>query len=337
MSYAASVRTVVSIVALLCGCSDTIARVIHERPVTTELFSPNHPWTTGVAAAPVDPRSSAMIAALEAAGGWGTSNRFRIDFGAEVLTVAGDTPFREFTPNADFFDGCERVPFPVPIGGALADETGYQCTTDGDCFLLVLDPNKRKLYEMYRADISGATFSGGCAVVWDLQKTYGPYLRGRGCSSAEGGGLPLTPLLATADEVDAGTIAHALHLGIPNDRLRRGMYVSPASHSTALTSAGADGIPYGARFRLKASFDHARVANPRARALTRAMQQYGLFVASSGSVPLAVRSDRSTKIKWATLGIDASALETLTPADFEILELGTPVDWLADSTCYPAP
>ena len=325
--------------ALLCGCSDTIAQVIHGRsdvePVN--IFAASHPWTTAIASAEVDPRSDAMIAALQAAGGWGTSNRFRIDFGAEVLTVAPDTPFRDFTPNGDFFDGCERVPFPLPIGGALADETGYRCTTDGDCFLLVVDPGKRKLYEMYRANFDGTTFSGGCAVVWDLAKTYGLYLRGKGCSSAEGGGLPLTPLLATADEVAAGAIAHALHLGIPNNRLRRGIYVSPASHSTNITSAGPDGIPYGARLRLKVSFDVTRIASARGRVLARAMQQYGLFVASSGSVPLSVRSDRSTKNKWATLGIDASTLEDLTPADFEVLALGAPVDWLADSTCHRDP
>ncbi len=329
---------VLLVVALLCGCSDTVAQVITRRDdAPSQLFAPNHPWTTSIAGAAVDPRSAAMIAALEAAGGWGTSNRFRIDFGAEVLTVAPDTPFREFTPNSDFYDDCDRVPFPLPIGGALADETGYRCTTGGDCFLLALDPARRVLYEMYRASFDGTTFTGGCAVVWDLQKTYGPYLRGKGCSSAEGGGLPLTPLLATADEVDAGAVAHALHLGLPNNRLRRGIYVSPGSHSSPLTSAGPDGIPYGARFRLKASFDHTRIASPRARVLTRAMQEYGLFVASSGSVPLAVRSDRSTKIKWSALGVDASTLEVLTPADFEVLSLGEPVDWLADTTCRRAP
>lgn len=321
------------VAALTIGCSDTVAQVIRARGEvdTARIFTANHPWTTPIESAPIDPRSDALIAALLAAGGWGTSNRFRIDFGAEVLTVAADTPFRDFTPNDDFFDGCEQVPFPLPVGGALADETGYRCTTDGDCFLLAIDPSKRKLYEMYRADFDGTTFRGGCAVVWDLNKTYGPYLRGRGCSSAEGGGLPLTPLLATADELAAGTIAHALHLGIPNDRLRRGIYVSPASHSTNLTSAGADGIPYGARFRLRA-IDLARF-KPAARPLLRAMQQYGLFVASSGSVPLSVRSDRSTRNKWATQGIDASTLEDLAPADFEVLSLGTPVDWLTDSTC----
>jgi hypothetical protein len=329
-----TVRLVAALVLL--GCSDTVAQVITRRDDPTlspsQLFAPAHPWTQSIAAAPVDARSDAMLAALDAAGGWGTST-FRIDFGAEVLTATADTPFRDFVPNSEFYDGCERVPFPLPSGGALADETGYRCTTDGDCFLLVLDPAKRKLYEMYKASFDGTTFTGGCAVVWDLQKTYGPYLRGKGCSSAEGGGLPVTPLLATADEVAAGAIKHALHLGLPNNRLRRGIYVSPASHSSGLTSAGPDGIPYGARFRLKASFDHSRVG-ARAAVLTRAMQEYGLFVASSGSVPLAVRSDRSTTTKWSTLGIDASTLEVLTPADFEVLSLGTPVDWLADTSCH---
>jgi hypothetical protein len=324
---------------LLLGCSDTVAQVIHGRSnvETAQVFSANHPWTTSVESVPVDPRSSAMLTELTANGGFGTG-AFRIDFNPEVLTVAGDTPFRTFEPNDEFWaPDCDRIPFPMPIGGALSGETGYRCTADNDCFLLVIDPGKRKLYEMRRADYDGVTFRGGCAVVWDLNKQYGANLRGKGCTSTESAGLPLVPLLATADEVNAGSVQHALHFSLPNDRLRRGIYVPPASHSTGNTSAGVDGIPYGARFRLKASFDLARIANPRARTLARAMQQYGMFVASSGAPPLAVRSDRSTKSKWGAMGIDASSLETLTIADFEVLQMGPPTDWLADSTCYREP
>jgi serine/threonine-protein kinase len=324
------------LVIALSGCSDAVADVIRAKQEPSPAFLQPQPWTTNVASDPVDPSSDAMIAALAAGGGWGTSNRFRIDFGAEVLLTTGDTPYRDFTPTSDFFDGCDRVPFPLPPGGALSGEDGYRCTTDGDCYLLVLDPPTRRLFEMYRADYDGTTFRGGCAVVWDLNKKYGPYLRGKGCSSADGGGLPIAPLLATADEVASGRIEHALHLALPNDRLRRGIYVSPASHSTGQTTAGADGIPYGARLRLKSSVDDGRFG-ANAAVLLRAMKEYGVYVASSGNVPLSVRGDRSTKHTWTNLGIDGATIEALAPSDFEVLALGTPVDWLADSTCHLEP
>jgi len=55
---------------------------------------------------------------------------------------------------------------------------------DGDCHLLVIHDTQKKLYEMWRTNITGGTFYGGCATVWDLTRDYVPHGRGEGCTSA---------------------------------------------------------------------------------------------------------------------------------------------------------
>src|SRR5215510_1054143 len=112
-------------------------------------------FNTDVSALPKAASSASVISALVAAGGWGNGNKMQIDFALDVLTANPSTPRRSFTPNSDFFSpDCDLAPMPVPVGGNLEDETGYACTTDGDCHLLVADASAGKLYEMFRANIT---------------------------------------------------------------------------------------------------------------------------------------------------------------------------------------
>src|ERR1043165_9197858 len=172
---------------------------------TTPMF-----FNRDVSTTPKAANSASIIAALSAAGGWGNSNKMQIDFGLDVLTANSSSPVRTFTP-ADDFDStdCDHVSMPVPVGGNLESETGYACTTDGDCHLLVFDTSAGKLYEMYRANIT-STFQGGCLAVWNGRATYSDNLRGNQCTSADAAGFPIAPLLFTADEVKAGHIDHAI-------------------------------------------------------------------------------------------------------------------------------
>src|SRR5882762_8441282 len=122
-------------------------------------------FNTDVSALPTAANSASLISALSAAGGWGNGNKMQIDFALDVLTANASTPKRTFTPTGDFFTpDCDIASVPVPAGGNIESETGYACTGDGDCHLLVFDPVGRKLYEMYRANIT-STFQGGCLAV----------------------------------------------------------------------------------------------------------------------------------------------------------------------------
>ncbi len=275
------------------------------------------------------------MAWLAANGGWGTG-AMQIDFSIDVLTADASTPFLDFTPTGDFYTpDCDHVPFPVPAVGAVEGEQGYACTQGGDCHLLVVDPPSQKLYEMWEANISGGTFSGGCTVVWDLTRSYPPNLRGDGCTSADAGGFPIAAMLFSADEVSAGEIPHAIRFILPNARIRGGnVYVHPGSHTTGATSGGAEAPPYGVRFRLRADFPLASLPSDGARVVAQAMQKYGMFLADGGNIALTAANDGFTTHKWTDVGVDSHSLAAIKVSDMEVVDMGTPV---ASSDCVRNP
>lgn len=289
------------------------------------IFQASNPWNQPVDSHPKSASSDAIVNWLASNGGWGTGS-MRIDFSIGLLTASASTPFRTFNPTSDFYSpDCDHVPFPVPAGGAIEGESGYACTQNGDCHLLVVHPQSNKLYEMWRADINGGTFNGGCAAVWDLTKTYPPNLRGDGCSSADAGGFPIAAMLFTADEVYAQHIPHAIRFILPNNRIRQGVYVHPGTHTTSPTSGGPNAPPYGVRFRLRAGFPLASLPSNGARVVAQAMQKYGMFLADGGNIALTAADDRFTQHKWTDVVVDAHSLSAIQPTDMEVVDMGTPV------------
>jgi serine/threonine-protein kinase len=267
-------------------------------------FPPDAVWYRDVSTAALDPESAAVVAYLDRVG-WGLG-RMQIDFSIEVVEAAADTPLRAFTPTADFFSpDCDLEPVPVPAGGALEGEQGYACLGDGDCHLIVADRPRMKLFEMWRADIRGDSFRGGCLAVWDMTRVYPPSGRGEQCTSADAAGFPIAPLLFDADEVAAGRVEHAIRFILPNARIRASTYVPP----------------YGTRLRLRADYPLASLPNEGARAVARAMQRYGMLLADGGQVALTARSDRFTRAKWAGL-LGLLDLAGLQPRDFEMVAAG---------------
>lgn len=276
-------------------------------------------FTRDVRGAQVSPTSAAQIASLRAAGGWGNGDRMQIDFSIDVLRADGSPP-RAFEPTDDFFEpDCDLAPVPLPAGGNLEGEDGYACAGDGDCHLIVHDPGARKLYEMWRADVTGSGFRGGCLVVWDTARAYGDDLRGAQCTSADAAGFPIAPLLFTADEVAAGEIPHAIRFILPNDRIRRG-YVRPATHGTD-TTGDAAAPAYGVHLRLRADYPLADLPSEGARVVARAMQRYGMYHADGGNIALTAQSDRHATATWDGL-LGPRDLAALAVEDFEVIDHG---------------
>ena len=80
-------------------------------------------------------------------------------------------------------------------------------------------------------------------------------------------------MLFTPDEVRSGALNHAIRFILPNDRIRKGEYVHPATHSGAGKGTPTpDGVPYGARLRLKSGFNLASLPNEGARVVARALR-----------------------------------------------------------------
>jgi serine/threonine-protein kinase len=291
-------------------------------------------WYQDVSAAPLDAQSASVIDWLENAGGWGLG-RMQIDFSIEVLTADDSTPVLPFIPTGDHYTpDCDFDPVPVPSGGALEGESGYECASDGDCHLIVAHRSEMRLYEMWRANIVGGTFFGGCLAVWDMSRVYGPSGRGENCTSADAAGYPIAPLLFSADEVARGEIDHAIRFILPNSRIRNGVYVHPATHSTSAASAPSPAPPYGARFRLRADFPLATLPNDASRVVARALQRYGMFLADGGSVALTAQSDRFTNAKWSGL-LGSRDLEGIEVSDFDMVDGGTRIAYTGDCVRVP--
>ncbi len=267
---------------------------------------------------PVDPESPAVIAYLDRVG-WGTGT-MRIDYSIEVMDKPAGTPDLPFIPTGDFYTpDCDHVPVPVPPGGAIEGEQGYECTSDGDCHLIVADWDRMRLYEMWRANISSGVFQGGCLAVWDMTRHYPASGRGEQCTSADAAGYPIAPLLFTADEVAAGRIDHAIRFILPNARIRAGFYVHPATHVGG-PGGPSDAPPYGARLRLRPDYPVASLP-PGAQVVARALQRYGMLLADGGQITLTAQSDRYTVAKWAGL-LGTRDLAALRPSDFQMVDAG---------------
>jgi serine/threonine-protein kinase len=290
-----------------------------------QLFPPGAPWNTEISDAPLDSESDAIIDYLDANHNTGT--RFQIDFGFRVLHAAAGEPHKAFTPNDDFYEGdCDPAPMPVPSGGGIEGEDGYACESDGDCHLIVVSESECRLYEMWRADIRGNDFNGGCMALWSIDKVYGPEGRGDFCTSADAAGLPITPLLFSADEVYNGEIAHAIRFILPNEHIRESIFVRPGTHSTGATSGPSDSPPYSARLRMRADADISGLSKG-GQVVARALQKYGMFLADGGNLTFTGQSDQDTEHSWDEAELTPQDLKGLSWTDFEVVELGERIDY----------
>jgi len=288
---------------------------------TVQYFPPTAVWTQDVSTAAVDPQSGAMINAMSAAGGWGTGI-MRVDFSIRVMQANASTPTVPFTPAAVFYTpDSDVVPtVPLPPGGGMEGQSGYQCDpSQQDCHFIVVDSDQGKLYEAYGANYNGSALSATILAVWDLTQVYPASGRGDQCSSADAAGYPIAPLLFTADELKQGHIDHAIRFILPNNEIRAGVFVHPATHAGA-PSGPATAPPYGAQLRLKASYDLSQL-KPAARVVAAAMQKYGMFLADGGYIALTAQSDQDTQTKYTDVDFTTTDLSSLKPTDFEVVQM----------------
>lgn len=95
-------------------------------------------------------------------------------------------------------------------------------------------------------------------------------------------GLPLAAGLVTREDIERGSIDHALAIGLANRSgssiIRAGSFASPAQRSDG-KSTDPDSIPEGARLRLDPRLDlDSLPLSPFARMLAEAAQRYGMIV-----------------------------------------------------------
>jgi serine/threonine-protein kinase len=286
-------------------------------------FPPGAIWNQDISHAAVDPNSDKIIATLDKLGGWGARGKMQVDWSLRVMQANASTPRVPFHLGGGEADTDNAATFPLPPGGGIEGLTDYHCPNGGDCHLLVADRPEGKLYEVYQANYANGTLYGNFLTIWDLNRVYPPSGRGDQCSSSDAAGFPIAALLFNADELAAGSINHAIRFILPNDRIRAHVFVHPATHAGGPSGPGS-APPYGAHFRLKASFDMDQLT-PAAQVVARAMQKYGMFLADGGNMALTAQSDADTVTKYEDLGFDTHSLFPLKVTDFEVLDLGKPI------------
>jgi len=265
-------------------------------------------------------------------GGWGTNNALQTDFSIPVFFADSKTPRVQVVGTEDYCYGgpdCDAVPaqMPVPTNANMEGSSDLKCditgNTDGqgDCHLLVVERDQNKLYEVYQGNQTGKDITAHGFFVWDLAKPYPQTLRGDQCTSADAAGFPIAALTPTADEVASGTIKHALRFILPNDRMKKDVYVRPATHAGGPDSTDPNAPPYGVRFRLRADFDESGYSDSQ-KVILKALKTYGMLLSDGGQVPLTFADDRTNTAKWAGLGIDAQSFSAITVDQFEVVDLG---------------
>ncbi|MDT5011956.1 MAG: hypothetical protein QOH57_3573 [Mycobacterium sp.] len=296
------------------------------------MFSTAVPWTADISAAAPSERSQAIIDALKNAGGWGTKNALNIDFSIPIFYADANSPRRTVVGIEDYCYGgpdCDAVPaeIPIPANAYIEGSTDLRCDITGntegqeDCHFLVVDKDAGKLYEIYQGSQVGENITAQAYFVWDLNKEYSETLRGDQCTSADAAGFPIAAMTPTADEVAAGDLPHAIRFILPNDRMKDGVYVRPATHAGGPKSTDPNAVPYGARFRLRADFDESSY-NQAQRVILKALKTHGMLLADGGQVPLTFADDKTSTAKWADLGIDAQSFSKIGVEQFEVVELG---------------
>jgi hypothetical protein len=245
------------------------------------------------------------------------------------------------TPDSD-------IPTTIPVTTAqvTAEGSGFEsgggfASDGGDDHYLVFDNATKLLYEVYQASVSGGHISSaGSIAIWDPTIQYPANLRGDVCTSADASGALMAPLLATPDEVAAGTITHALRMILPNARIQNKEYVRPATHGTGGSGwATTNGIPYGARLRLHSSFSLPN-ASPAAEVFVTALKTYGMILSDGGDIALSVANDDTFHAKWADLLPNGShELYGIQVTDFDVVAPpeGAHIDFTSyDCTRTPA-
>jgi hypothetical protein len=238
------------------------------------MFPADNVWNTPIANLPVDPHSAAWLASMSASTtnlhpDFGPSGDPANPYGMPYTVVPSNHPF----VNVSFQYADESDPGPYPFGSDTPIEGGQNAT--GDRHALMVDPSTCTLYELYDARYSASGSTAGSGAIWNLRSNA---LRPAGWTSADAAGLPILPGLARYDEVQSGSITHAIRMTAETTDTS---YLWPARHEAG-ARADANLPPMGARFRLKASFDISGFS-PQAQVVLRAMQRYGLILADNGS------------------------------------------------------
>lgn len=249
--------------------------ILKTRLGDVEIFPADNPWNSRVDDLPVHPQSDQWIRSV------GPGTKLHPDFGTvwqgapigiPYVIVPSDQP--KVAVAFQYADESDAGPYPIPPNPPI--EGGPNADADSDRHILMIDPKKKLLYELFQVLPDGqGGWRAGSGAIFDLSTNR---VRPDGWTSADAAGLPIFPGLVRYDEVAAGEIRHALRFTVR--KTQRG-YIFPARHF-ASRSNDRDLPPMGLRVRLRKNFDISKFPKS-AQVILTALKRYGMLLADNGS------------------------------------------------------
>ena len=239
-----------------------------------EIFPVDNPWNTPIDQLTVHPRSLTWIRSI------GADTRLHPDFGTvwnggpngiPFVVVPSSQPGRHVVFR--YADESDAGPYPIPSDPPI--EGGPNAEPGSDRHLIMIDPQKKLLYELFQVFPDGQdSWKAGSGAIFDLSSNR---VRPDGWTSADAAGLPIFPGLVRYDEVAAGEIRHALRFTV--EKTQRG-YIFPARHF-ASHSGDHRLPPLGLRVRLKKDFDISQFPKS-VQVILTCLKRYGMLLADNG-------------------------------------------------------
>ena len=210
--------------------------------------------------------------------------------GISFLTAWGTNIADSTTPlkaMSFYYTSPYNGPFVSPQWPALKRENGTFMTrlNNTDHHSITVRRDNCQFYEIYNDWLTAGPCRTGSPTVCNAQSGLTYSSTGYGlptAGSTDAAGLPLAPLTVHLDEIKAGAIKHAMRFTIAGGFIHSMPYW-PANTSNGC-AACTNSPPYGARFRLKASFNISGF-NATAQVMLTALKQYGMFLADAGTGP----------------------------------------------------
>lgn len=312
------------------------------------LFPTDNWWNTNIAAAPTDHNQTSYLNGMD----FTLLPTLGNNYGYPFCTVSGNYPKVKFAIWDYVVDGGTDGEYPIPIPAlteygwteTVSGNPGPPLTvnpkTDGwDHHLMIVDIDNNWLYEIYQPYyndtanpvswagdyVQPGEYACTAACYWDMDTND---QRTDGVTSADAAGMQVLPGCIQYDEVMSGdpiTHAHGFCVNFGHDGSLDPIYVWPARHAAA--SYSATHPPFGARIRLKSTYDITRGGQNTAAAqrLLQSFKNYGLYMidnSNNGEV-IGTNDDRwGDYDEEPRVGILGAVGALNVKNDFELVELG---------------
>jgi hypothetical protein len=275
------------------------------------IFPADNSWNQDVSGAAVDPYNTQIIAQISSAvlkADFGSGLYNNVPIGIPYTVVCASQPKVTVTFRANSYDGnygseSDPGPYPIPLNAPI------EGNGQGDSHVLVVDKDNMVLYELYNASLSNGQWQASSGAIFNLTSDN---LRPANWTSADAAGLPIFPGLVRYEEILKGVIDHPIRFTLSSQNVKPA-YISPARHSVN-SSGGQYSLPFGAKIRLKASYDISGFSANNKIILT-AIKKYGLILADIGSNMYISGAPDS---RWDNN--DLQKLGSISAANFEVVK-----------------